>query len=88
EMRLTGLVDDLRTVQKQLEVANRQLAQENAELTVTVERLKVDIDRKEFHREVGEIVETEYFQQLQRRARDMRARHGAPKTGPKGTGKP
>lgn len=88
EMRLTGLVDDLRAVQKQLEVANRQLAQENAELTVTVERLKVDIDRKEFHREVGEIVETEYFQQLQRRARDMRARHGAPKTGPKGAGEP
>ena len=88
EMRLTGLVDDLRAVQKQLEVANRQLAQENAELTVTVQRLKVDIDRKEFHREVGEIVETEYFQQLQRRARDMRARHGTPKTGPKGAGEP
>lgn len=77
EMRLTGLIEDLKATQQQLEVANRKLAQENAELAVTVQRLRVDIDRQEFHREVGEIVETEYFQQLQRRAREMRARHGA-----------
>ncbi|TCT02479.1 PP2C family protein-serine/threonine phosphatase [Aquabacter spiritensis] len=79
EMRLTGLIDDLRAAHADLEVANRRLAKENAELAVTVERLKVDIDRKEFRREVGEIVETEYFQDLQRRARDMRARHGTGK---------
>lgn len=77
ELRLTGLIEDLELARQQLEQANRKLAQENAELSVTVERLRVDIDKKEFTREVGEIVETEYFQQLQRRAREMRARHGA-----------
>lgn len=75
EMRLSGLIEDLRTLQKELEAANSRLTQENAQLSAHVQKLRIDIDRKQFRREVGEIAETDYFRDLQSRARVMRARH-------------
>ncbi len=74
EFRLNGLIDDLREAQRQLEEANRQLARENVTLTQKVQTLTIEIDRQRFKREVGEIVESDYFQDLQKRARTMRAR--------------
>lgn len=75
EMRLSGLIEDLRTLQKELEAANSRLTQENAQLSAHVQKLRIDIDRKQFRREVGEIADTDYFRDLQSRARLMRARH-------------
>ncbi|WP_035713551.1 hypothetical protein [Azorhizobium doebereinerae] len=74
EFRLTGLIEELQEAQRQLEAANRKLASENVELTQKVHTLTIEIDRQRFKREVGEITETDYFQDLQRRARSMRAR--------------
>ncbi len=75
EMRLTQLVEELQGLRLQLEEANAKLAQENASLSSTVAELTVQIDRQRFKREVGAIAESEYFQDLQKRAQDLRARH-------------
>ncbi len=74
EFRLNGLIEELREAHRQLEEANRQLARENVTLTEKVQTLTIEIDRQRFKREVGEITETDYFQDLQKRARTMRAR--------------
>lgn len=79
EMRLTHLVEELQGLKRQLEEANARLAQENATLSTTVAELTVQIDRQRFKREVGAIIETDYFRDLQKRAQNLRARH-------KGTG--
>lgn len=75
EMRLSGLIEDLRSLQRELEAANSRLTQENAQLSAHVQKLRIDIDRKQFRKEVGEIADTDYFRDLQSRARLMRARH-------------
>lgn len=75
EMRLNMLIEDLTSLKEQLEIANGKLKQENADLAGQLRRLTVDIDRQELKKHVGAIVETEYFQDLQQRAREMRARH-------------
>lgn len=75
EMRLTHLVEELQGLKRQLEAANARLAQENATLSTTVAELTVQIDRQRFKREVGAITETDYFQDLQKRAQHLRARH-------------
>ncbi len=86
EFRLTGLIDELREAQVQLEAANRRLAQENVTLTHKVATLTIEIDRHRFKREVGEIIETDYFQDLQRRARGMRERIKAVSAAPDASG--
>jgi len=75
ETRLTWLVEELQELKVQLEEANGQLRKENASLSSTVAQLTVEIDRQRFKREVGAIAESEYFQNLQRRARSLRERH-------------
>lgn len=80
EMRLTHLVEELQALQKQLEAANARLAKENATLSSAVAELTIQIDRQRFKREVGAITESDYFQDLQKRAQDLRARHRT--TGP------
>lgn len=75
EMRLTQLVEELKGVQAQLEEANGRLARENASLSSTVAQLTVEIDRQRFKREVGAITESDYFQDIQRRARSLREKH-------------
>ncbi|MFG1418006.1 hypothetical protein V5F38_13085 [Xanthobacter sp. V0B-10] len=77
ETRLTWLVEELQEVKAQLEEANGRLRKENATLTSAVAQLTVEIDRQKFKREVGAIAESEYFQNLQRRARALRERHKA-----------
>ncbi|MEW6256052.1 MAG: hypothetical protein AB1592_08855 [Pseudomonadota bacterium] len=75
EMRLTQLVEELQGLRRQLEEANAKLARENASLSSTVAELTVQIDRQRFKREVGAIAESDYFQDLQKRAQDLRSRH-------------
>lgn len=75
ELRLVDLIDDLRQAKDALEVANHKLTRENAELSGTVQRLSIEIDRRRLTQDVGAIVETDYFQTLQQRARAMRGRH-------------
>ncbi|WP_454917991.1 hypothetical protein [Xanthobacter sediminis] len=75
ETRLTWLVEELQELKVQLEEANGRLQKENASLSSTVAQLTVEIDRQRFKREVGAIAESEYFQNLQRRARTLRERH-------------
>ncbi|MEP9377947.1 hypothetical protein ABLE91_14610 [Aquabacter sp. CN5-332] len=82
EMRLTQLVEELKGVQAQLEEANGRLARENENLSSTVAQLTVEIDRQRFKREVGAITESDYFQDIQRRARSLREKHKP--TGPGG----
>ncbi|MFG1429771.1 hypothetical protein V5F44_01220 [Xanthobacter sp. V2C-8] len=77
ETRLTWLVEELQEVKAQLEEANGRLRKENATLTSAVAQLTVEIDRQKCKREVGAIAESEYFQNLQRRARALRERHKA-----------
>lgn len=75
ETRLTWLVEELQELKAQLEEANGHLRKENASLSSTVAQLTVEIDRQRFKREVGAIADSEYFQNLQRRARALRERH-------------
>lgn len=75
ETRLTWLIEELQEVKAQLEEANGRLRKENATLTTAVAQLTVEIDRQRFKREVGAIADSDYFQNLQRRARSLRERH-------------
>lgn len=77
ETRLTWLVEELQEVKAQLVEANSRLRQENATLSSTVAQLTVEVDRQRCKREVGAITESDYFQNLQRRARSLRERHKA-----------
>lgn len=74
EFSLNETIDTLRETQRQLEEARKQLARENEELKATVAEMKVEIDHAKKDQEVAQIVESDYFQDLQVRARDMRRR--------------
>jgi hypothetical protein len=82
EFRLGEMLADLQEAHRQLEAAHRRTASENVSLRGEVERLTIAIDQVRKEREVQEIVETDYFQTLQQRARSMRERHrGEAETG-------
>jgi hypothetical protein len=72
---LGQLLEQLGEANRQLEEAQRKLASENVVLRDQVQRMQITIDQTRKDREVTEIIETDYFQTLQSRARDMRARH-------------
>ena len=75
EFRLTGLIDDLKETQRQLEIAQAKLAKENETLKKQVVELSIEIDQKKKDRQVSEITETDYFQDLQRQAEALRQRN-------------
>jgi hypothetical protein len=75
EFHLSQLLEKLGETNRQLEEAQRKLASENVVLRDQVQRMQITIDQARKDREVSEITETDYFQTLQARARDMRARH-------------
>ncbi|MCK9908464.1 hypothetical protein MXD81_04950 [Microbacteriaceae bacterium K1510] len=75
EFHLSQLLEQLGEANRQLEEAHRKLASENVVLRDQVQRMQITIDQTRKEREVTEIVESDYFQTLQSRARDMRARH-------------
>jgi hypothetical protein len=75
EFHLSQLLEQLGEANRQLQEAQRKLASENVVLRDQVQRMQITIDQTRKDREVSEITETDYFQTLQARARDMRARH-------------
>jgi hypothetical protein len=77
EYHLSQLLDELGESNRQLEDAQRRLASENVNLRDQVQRMQIEIDQGRKDREVSEIIETDYFQTLQSRAREMRSRHRA-----------
>ncbi|MFQ5615982.1 MAG: GAF domain-containing protein, partial [Anaerolineales bacterium] len=57
----------------------RQVAARDAKLRRQVESLRIKIDELKRQKQVDEIVETEFFQDLRARAREMRRRHTRPR---------
>jgi predicted ribosome quality control (RQC) complex YloA/Tae2 family protein len=78
EFHLGQMLGELQEANRQLEEARRKLHSENVILRDQVQRMKIEIDQSQKEREVSDIVGTDYFQTLQRRAREMRARHREP----------
>ena len=52
-----------------------EVAAREAELKKTIQSLRIEIDDAQKTRQVSEITETEYFQELQRKARELRRRN-------------
>jgi len=75
EFRLSSMLEELKETNRQLEDAQRRLSSENVTLRDQVQRLRIEIDQGRKDQEVTQIVETDYFQSLQSRAREMRTRH-------------
>lgn len=75
EFHLSQLLEQLGETNRQLDEAQRKVASENVVLRHQVQRMQIEIDQTRKDREVSEIVDTDYFQNLQTRAREMRSRH-------------
>jgi predicted transcriptional regulator len=75
EFHLSQLLQELGETNRQLDDAQRRLSSENVTLRDQMQRMQVEIDQGRKDREVSEIIETDYFQTLQSRAREMRSRH-------------
>jgi hypothetical protein len=82
EFRLTEMLAELNEANRQLAEAHRQIASENEVLRDQVQRLRIEIDVGRRDKEVSEIAESDYFQTLRTRAREIRERfkgqEGAP----------
>lgn len=74
EFRLSNILDELRESNRQLEAAEKKLRNENSSLRKQVKKLRIEIDQSQKDTEVSEIVETDYFKELQQRARELRNR--------------
>ncbi|MGX1308851.1 HAMP domain-containing protein [Amorphus suaedae] len=75
EFHLSGVIDDLTEARRRLEDARQRLERENGTLRAEVSELRIHVDREKKDREVETIAESDYFKDLQKRARSMRARH-------------
>ena len=73
EFRLEQIIEDLEKTKKELEIAKKRLARENVELKNELRKLRVEIDPSQKAKDVAEITETDYFRDLQRKAKDLRA---------------
>ena len=74
EFRLGNILDELRESNRKLEAAEKKLRNENSSLRKQVKKLRIEIDQSQKDSEVSEIVETDYFKELQQRARALRNR--------------
>jgi len=74
EYRLGEMLAELKEANRRLEEHNRSVTTENVTLRDQVQRLTIEIDQTRKDREVSEIVETDYFRDLQERAQEMRRR--------------
>ena len=72
EFHASQLIEDLRETQRQLEAAQRQLKKENADLKQRLGKFKVEYDKEQASQEVEDISESDYFRELQERAKSMR----------------
>jgi len=74
EFHANQLITELRETQRQLEAAQQRLRQENTDLRHRLRKLEVQYDETQAHREVSEIAESDYFRELQQRAKSMRTK--------------
>jgi len=74
EFRLTEMLAELNEANRQLAEAHRLIASENEALRDQVQRLRIEIDVARRDKEVSEIADTDYFQTLRTRAREIRDR--------------
>lgn len=74
EFHANQLIDDLKETQRQLETAQKQLKRENASLKQQLKKFDVQYDEARASIEVSEIVETDYFRELQTRAKSLRSK--------------
>lgn len=74
EFHANQLITDLRETQRQLEAAQQRLKRENTDLRHRLRKLEVQYDETQAHREVTEIAESDYFRELQQRAKSMRTK--------------
>ena len=74
EFGLKQTIDELRETQRQLEHAKGLLDAENKTLRRKVSELQIEIDQTKKEAEVSEITGTDYFRDLQSKARAMRSR--------------
>ena len=74
EFRLTEMLAELNEANRQLAEAHRQIASENQVLRDQVQRLRIEIDVSRRDKEVSEIAESDYFQTLRARAKEIRDR--------------
>jgi len=68
------LIDELKEAQRQLEAAQKQLVRENTNLKQKLKKLDVQYDESQAEIEIQEIVESDYFRELQDRAKSLRAK--------------
>lgn len=74
EFGLKQTIDELRETQRQLEHAKGLLDAENKTLRRKVSELQIEVDQTKKEAEVSEITGTDYFRDLQSKARAMRSR--------------
>ncbi|AYG61896.1 hypothetical protein [Rhizobium jaguaris] len=74
EFHASQLIADLKETQRQLEAAQQQLQRENTNLKQRLKKLDVHFDETQADLEIKEIVETEYFRELQQRAKSLRSK--------------
>jgi hypothetical protein len=74
EFHANQLIADLKETQRQLEAAQQELRRENVDLKQRLKKLDVKYDEQEASREVLEIADSDYFRELQQRAKSMRTR--------------
>jgi hypothetical protein len=72
EFHANQLISELRETQRQLEAAQLRLRQENTDLRFRLRKLEVQYDTVQANREVTEIADSDYFRELQQRAKSMR----------------
>ena len=80
-LRKGRLRDEISTLAEVFEIMVGKVYQREQTLIRRVEELKIEIDEVKRRKQVSEIVETDFFQDLQAKARRMRIRHrteGAP----------
>jgi chromosome segregation ATPase len=74
EFHANQLIAELRETQRQLEAAQKRLRQENTDLRFRLRKLEVRYDETQANKEVSEIAESDYFRELQQRAKSMRTK--------------
>lgn len=74
EFHANQLIADLKETQRRLEAAEKQLRRENASLKLQLKKLDVQYDKAQANLEISEIVESDYFRDLQSRAKSLRSK--------------
>lgn len=74
EFHANQLIDELRETQRRLEAAEQALRRENKDLKQRLKKLEVQFAPEQAEQEIREIAESEYFLDLQQRAKSLRQR--------------